>query len=84
MLFKDKDDKIKNNNNLTIIQDLAKFLGWNREKSVTVKITDSEIAPNGTRRERRINNNFLPTEEDDGMIYISKINLLLKNKNFKE
>ena len=59
------------------IQNLAEFFGWKRDKAVKVKITETEIAPNGTRRERRINNNFVP-EESEGENYIYEINQELK------
>jgi hypothetical protein len=65
----------------TVIQSLAEFFGWERKLAVKVKITETDIAPNGTRRERRINNNFTPSKEDieNNSNYITQINLDIKN-----
>ena len=71
--FEIADTKEANKKSKPTIQNLAEFLGWDRDKAVKVKVTDAEIAPNGTRRERRINNNFVP-EDSCGLEYIVKIN----------
>lgn len=42
------------------IQEYAQSLGWDREAALKVKQSDVEIAPNGTRREGRIHNGFIP------------------------
>ena len=62
---------------ISLIQNLAIFFGWNYEKAKKIKITSEEIAPNGTRRGRRINNNFIP-EGDNSIYYLIKINEELK------
>lgn len=42
------------------IQDYAETLGWDKEAAERVKQGEIEIAPNGTRREGRIHNGFIP------------------------
>ena len=49
---------------VTPMQSLAQFFGWDREKAIKVNQTQSEIAPNGLRRTRRINNDYIPSDED--------------------
>lgn len=41
------------------IKDYAESLGWDREAALRVKQSETEIAPNGTRREGRIQNGAL-------------------------
>lgn len=68
---------------ITEIQSLAKFLGWDIEKAKKVKQTDTEIAPNGTRRERRINAEFKPSGEEGSCEFYLSRNLNM-NKRLKE
>lgn len=42
------------------IKDYAESLGWDRAAAERVKQSEIEIAPNGTRREGRIHNGFVP------------------------
>lgn len=42
------------------IQEYAQSLGWDREAALKIKQSDVDIAPNGTRREGRIHNGFIP------------------------
>lgn len=42
------------------VQDYATSLGWDREAALNVKQSEVDIAPNGTRREGRIHNGFIP------------------------
>lgn len=48
------------------IKDYAESLGWDREAALRVKQSETEIAPNGTRREGRIHNGFLGNEVNEG------------------
>lgn len=59
---------------ITDIQSLAEFFGWDREKAIKVKQSISDIAPNGVRRDRRINNDFIPDDEDSIVILQREIN----------
>lgn len=61
----------------TRVQELAEFLGWDRRKAHIVKQGPTEIAPNGTRRERRINNDYMPTDEELDNQSIIEINRFL-------
>lgn len=63
------------------IQSIAIFLGWNRDAAFIVNQNTEEIAPNGTRRNRRINNTFLPDNNAaNSYFYIHQINNWLNNK----
>jgi len=42
------------------IKDYAESLGWDRAAAERVRQSQIEIAPNGTRREGRIHNGFIP------------------------
>lgn len=46
------------------LQNFAEALGWNKRKACICKQTSPDIAPNGSRRERRINNGFVDCKED--------------------
>lgn len=59
-----KNNRFYNSTEKTPIQEIAECLGWERDKNILVNQLSVDIAPNGTRRLRRINNNYVVKDED--------------------